>query len=178
MRISPGRALLKSRIEKAKEGIDLLTVAGDVGAELRKKGGRWRGKCPLCDNGAHSDAFSLDEGKGLFYCFACGRGGDLIGLVELWGPFSIPEAVAWLGHTYNLDLPERPASWFKKQDRQARMRARLEKEREMVLKRRMFKVALLPLLEDCMEEEIRGAWEDFKKISIWAFVQHQEATSE
>jgi hypothetical protein len=48
----------------------------------------------------------------------------------------------------------------------------------MVLKRRMFKVALLPLLEDCMEEEIRGAWEDFKKISIWAFVQHQEATSE
>jgi DNA primase len=178
MRISPGRSLLKSRIEAAKEGVDLLTVARDLGAEVKRKGQRWRGKCPLCENGEHSDAFSLNNDKGLFHCFAWGVGGDLVRLVEVWGPFSVPEAVAWLDHTYNLDLPARPKSWFEKQDRQSKMRARLEKEREMILKRRLFKIALLPLLEDCSEAEIRGAWEDFKRISVWAFVKYGEAAGE
>ena len=84
------------------------------------------------------------------------------------------EAVAWLGHTYNLDLPERPDSWFHKQSRQARLRERLQEQREMVLKRRLFKIALLPLLEDATEAEIRAAWEDFKRISVWAFVKYDE----
>ena len=98
VRVSPGRKLLERRIRAAKEGIDLLSVAQDL-TTLRKKGERWRGKCPICDNGAHSDAFSLDDELGLWHCFACGSGGDLVRLVELWGPFSVPEAVAWLGHT-------------------------------------------------------------------------------
>src|SRR5215207_8811277 len=91
VRVSPGRKLLERRILAAKEGIDLLSVAGDL-TTLRKKGERWRGKCPICGNGAHSDAFSLDNNLGLWHCFACGSGGDLVSLVELWGGFSVPEA--------------------------------------------------------------------------------------
>jgi hypothetical protein len=45
----------------------------------------------------------------------------------------------------------------------------------MVLKRRLFKIALLPLLEHATEAEIRAAWEDFKRISVWAFVKYDEA---
>ena len=63
VRVSPGRKLLERRIRAAKEGIDLLSVAQDL-TTLRKKGERWRGKCPICDNGAHSDAFSLDDNSG------------------------------------------------------------------------------------------------------------------
>jgi DNA primase len=177
VRVSPGCKLLERRIQAAKEGIDLLTVTQDL-TTLRKKSERWRGKCPICDNGAHSDAFSLDDNLGLWHCFACGAGGDLVRLVELWGPFSVSEAVAWLGHTYNLDLPERPDSWFHKQSRQARLRERLQEQREMVLKRRLFKIALLPLLEDATEAEIRAAWEDFKRISVWTFVKYDEPAHE
>ena len=175
VRVSPGRKLLERRIQAAKEGIDLLSVAQDL-TTLRKKGEQWRGKCPICGNGAHSDAFSLDAAADLFYCHACGRGGDTVRLVELWGPFTVAEAVAWLGHTYGLHLPERPDSWFEKQDRQARLRNQLQQQREMVLKRRLFKIALLPLLEDATEAEIRAAWEDFKRISVWTFVKYDEAT--
>jgi hypothetical protein len=75
-------------------------------------------------------------------------------------------------------LPERPDSWFEKQDRQARLRKQLQQQREMVLKRRLFKIALLPLLEDATEAEIRAAWEDFKRISVWAFVTYDEAAHE
>src|SRR5918995_1439547 len=69
VRVSPGRKLLERRIQAAKEGIDLLSVAQDL-TTLRKKGERWRGKCPICDNGTHSDAFSLDDNLGLWHCFA------------------------------------------------------------------------------------------------------------
>jgi DNA primase len=169
VRVSPGRKLLERRIQAAKEGIDLLTVAQDL-TTLRKKGERWRGKCPLCGNGAHSGAFSLDAERGLFYCHACGSGGDLVRLVELWGPFSLPEAVAWLGHTYDLDLPERPESWFRKQDRQARLRDKLREERRNVHRRRLFRLFLpmLETIEDPKErkEETLKVWDGIKRMKL------------
>ena len=171
VRVSPGSTLLERRIRAAKEGIDLLSVAQDL-TTLRKKGEQWRGKCPICDNGAHSDAFSLHDDLGLWHCFACGSGGDLVRLVELWGPFSTAEAVAWLGHRYGLDLPERPESWFRKQSRQRRLRERLELERLEVKRRRLFRYFVLPELENVAEperaEETRTAWERFKRISPYA----------
>ena len=172
VRVSPGRKLLARRIQAAKEGIDLLTVAQDL-TTLRKKGQRWRGKCPICDNGAHSDAFSLDDDLGLWHCFACGSGGDLVRLAELWGPFSASEAVAWLGHTYCLELPERPESWYRKQSRQACLRERLELERLEIKRRRVFRYFILPELEKVAEperaEETQITWERFKRISPYAF---------
>jgi DNA primase len=169
VRVSPGRKLLERRIQAAKEGIDLLSVAQDL-TTLRKKGERWRGKCPICDNGAHSDAFSLDDKLGLWHCFACGSGGDLVRLAELWGGFSVPEAVAYIGHTYGIDLPERPESWFKKQSRQARLRERLEIERQEVKRRRLFRYFIAPELdrvaEPERERETLAAWERFKKVPL------------
>src|SRR5688572_13219916 len=143
VRVSPGSKLLERRIRAAKEGIILLSVAQDL-KPLRMKSERWRGKCPICDNGAHSDAFSLDDKLGLWHCFACGSGRDLVRLVELWGPFSVPEAVAWIGHRYGLDLPERPESWYGKQDRQARPRQAVTEARPEIKRRRPMKYLILP----------------------------------
>lgn len=166
VRISP--RILDNRIKAAKAGIDLPTVAGDLGKPLTKRGERWRGMCPLCENGDNSDAFSCDER--LFYCFACGIGGDVVRLVERWGPFSVGEAVAWLGQTYNLDLPGRPESWFKKQSRQARLREAIEAERQELKRRRLFKYFILPELEEVAEpdrtKEMHIAWERFKKVPL------------
>ena len=169
VRVSPGRKLLERRIRAAKEGIDLLSVAQDL-TTLRKKGERWRGKCPICDNGAHSDAFSLDDKLGLWHCFACGSGGDLVSLVELWGPFSVPEAVAWIGHRYGVELPERPESWYRKQDRQARIRELMREERRNIHRRRLFRI-FLPMLESIedpkeREEETNKVWDSIKRWPI------------
>jgi DNA primase len=177
VRVSPGRKLLERRIRAAKEGIDLLSVAQDL-TTLRKKGERWRGKCPICDNGAHSDAFSLDDKLGLWHCFACGSGGDLVRLVELWGPFTLPEAVAWIGHRYGLDLPERPESWYRKQDRQARLRQAVIEERREIKRRRLFKYLILPEIEKLPEadqaREAERSWEQFKKVPM-AFLDNHGA---
>ena len=45
-------------------------------------GGRLMGLCPL-----HADrkpSFLLDPNKNLFYCYGCGRGGDVIRFAELY----------------------------------------------------------------------------------------------
>ena len=166
VRVSP--RILERRIKAAKSGVTILQVAQDL-TELTKRGERWRGKCPICENGERSEAFSLTEDLGLFHCFSCGSGGDVVRLAQCTGPFpSAAEAAAWLGHTYNLDLPERPDSWFRKQDRQARLRERVALERLEVKRRRIFKYLILPCLEDVAEvdrqRETDLAWERFKKI--------------
>ena len=52
------------------------------------------GLCPL-----HSDrkpSFLLDPNKSLFYCYGCGRGGDVIRFAELYHQMKFPYALALL----------------------------------------------------------------------------------
>jgi DNA primase len=56
--------------------------------------GRWMGLCPL-----HQDrhpSFVVDPGKGLFYCYGCGRGGDVIRFAEIYHEVRFPQALVLL----------------------------------------------------------------------------------
>ena len=44
--------------------------------------GRWMGLCPL--HGDHKPSFLVDTNKDLFYCYGCGRGGDVIRFAEIY----------------------------------------------------------------------------------------------
>ena len=62
--------------------------------------GRWMGLCPL--HGDHKPSFLVDPNKNLFYCYGCGRGGDVIRLAELYhrevpASFDVTAPMAWLG---------------------------------------------------------------------------------
>jgi len=81
--------------------------------------GRLMGLCPL-----HADrrpSLLVDPGKSLFYCYGCGRGGDVIRFVELFHGVPFGEALAvlrrWSGagsllndvvHFYQLQLQRHP----------------------------------------------------------------------
>jgi DNA primase len=56
--------------------------------------GRWMGLCPL--HGDYQPSFLVDPTKDLFYCYGCGRGGDVIRFAELYHQVKFPQAVAWL----------------------------------------------------------------------------------
>ena len=56
--------------------------------------GRWMGLCPLHDD--HQPSFLVDPNQDLFYCYGCGRGGDVIRFAELYHQVKFPQAVAWL----------------------------------------------------------------------------------
>ena len=56
--------------------------------------GRWMGLCPLHSD--HKPSFLVDPTKSLFYCYGCGRGGDVIRFVELYRQVKFPQALALL----------------------------------------------------------------------------------
>ena len=56
--------------------------------------GRWMGLCPL--HADHQPSFLVDPCKNLFYCYGCGRGGDVIRFAELYHQVRFPQALALL----------------------------------------------------------------------------------
>ena len=56
--------------------------------------GRWMGLCPL--HADHKPSFLVDPHKDLFYCYGCGRGGDVIRFAELYHQVKFPQALALL----------------------------------------------------------------------------------
>ncbi len=65
------------------------------------RGGRWLGLCPLHTD--HKPSFLVDSQKGLFYCYGCGRGGDVIRFIELYHQVDFSQALTllreWCGVT-------------------------------------------------------------------------------
>lgn len=86
----------RQALDDLKQRISLLDYlrAQDWQPIRRLTRNRWLGLCPL-----HSDrkpSFLLDASHGLFYCYGCGRGGDIIRFVELYEQVSFPQALATL----------------------------------------------------------------------------------
>jgi DNA primase len=71
--------------------------------------GRWMGLCPLHQD--HKPSFVVDTNKNLFYCYGCGRGGDVIRFAELYHQVRFPQALSllcqWRGLAALLDETNR-----------------------------------------------------------------------
>jgi len=72
--------------------------------------GRLLGLCPLHDD--HQPSFLVDPSKNLFYCYGCGRGGDVIRFAELYHQVKFPQAVAFLHQWRGLPPILREAAEF------------------------------------------------------------------
>jgi len=81
--------------------------------------GRWMGLCPLHQDGKPS--FLVDPHHDLFYCYGCGRGGDIFRFIQLYHQLSFPQALtallSWHEHLpllsaaadfYHIQLHRRP----------------------------------------------------------------------
>ena len=60
--------------------------------------GRLMGLCPLHED--HEPSFQVDPRKNLFYCYGCGRGGDVIRFAELFHQVRFPQAL-WMLHQWH-----------------------------------------------------------------------------
>ena len=78
------KSVNRENLDALKREVPLLDYLQALGWRPAKslRGGRWMGLCPLHQD--HKPSFLLDPGKNLFYCYGCGRGGDLIRLAELY----------------------------------------------------------------------------------------------
>jgi DNA primase len=105
-----------SRIKQAVDAVDLI---GQV-VPLRRVGNRHMGLCPF--HREKTPSFQVDASNGLFYCFGCGAGGDVITFTMRHWNLDFREAVKYLAERYNVALPElerRDGKAGRSSDRQA-----------------------------------------------------------
>jgi DNA primase len=90
------KSVSREVLDELKQQISLLDYlqAQDWRPARRLSRGRLLGLCPLHDD--HQPSFLVDPGKSLFYCYGCGRGGDVIRFAELYHKVKFPKAVALL----------------------------------------------------------------------------------
>lgn len=70
--------------------------------ELKKQGRNWIAICPFHDD--HKPSLSVSPEKGLFKCFSCGAGGDVLKFEMLWNKCSWKTAIENLNQRYQLQL--------------------------------------------------------------------------
>ena len=69
---------------------------------LRKRGTTYSGLCPFHQE--KTPSFSVSADKGLYYCFGCGEGGDVVRFLERMENLSFSEVVEQLGERFGIPV--------------------------------------------------------------------------
>jgi DNA primase len=88
-------------VDAVKAAADIVDVVG-ARTQLKKAGARYTGRCPFHEE--RTPSFSVNPVDKLFYCFGCGKGGDLISFVRETENLDFASAVEWLGERFRVAL--------------------------------------------------------------------------
>jgi DNA primase len=91
----------KSSVEEAVAAADMVEIVG-ARTPLRRVGSRWTGRCPFHEE--RTPSFSVNPVEKLFYCFGCGKGGDVITFVRETESLDFADAVEWLADRSRITL--------------------------------------------------------------------------
>lgn len=94
-------------IEEVRARNDVVDVIGGY-IHLQKKGSNYFGLCPF--HNEKSPSFSVSPQKQMYYCFGCGKGGNVITFVMDYENESFQEAVATLADRAGIELPQEEES--------------------------------------------------------------------
>ncbi|MGH9458161.1 MAG: DNA primase, partial [Thermoanaerobaculia bacterium] len=90
-----------SQVRHAADIVDLVSQF----TPLKQAGRSHKGLCPF--HREKTPSFHVDRGKGMFYCFGCGTGGDVFKFIMLTERMNFPEAVEYVANRAGIDLPRR-----------------------------------------------------------------------
>jgi len=164
-------------IDAAKEAVPVIDLADrlhlESGGTWERVGDKWRTNCVLPDHDDSDPSFYVYKKTNSWYCHGCHRGGDVVKLAQLaWGYTEREShiAAAELLLEYGHELPQRPPAYFRKQERQCQTRNAVEETKKNIVRRRLFKHLILPLIdtigdEDERNEELERAWSDFRRLT-------------
>jgi DNA primase len=94
---------------------------------LRKRGATHTGLCPFHQE--KTPSFTVSADKGLYYCFGCGEGGDVVRFLERMENLSFSEAIEQLGERFGVpvEFEEGAGPDAGRKDRETRLLLALEK---------------------------------------------------
>jgi DNA primase len=87
---------------------------------LRRAGARFTGRCPFHEE--RTPSFSVNAVDKLFYCFGCGKGGDVITFVRETENLDFGGAVEWLAERFRVQLEYEESSPRQEEERKRRDR--------------------------------------------------------
>jgi DNA primase len=93
------------KVREVRERAPILEVISDY-MSLRKSGANYQGLCPF--HGEKSPSFNVNPARGIFHCFGCGAGGNVVTFVMRMEGMNFPTAVKFLAKRVGVDIPERP----------------------------------------------------------------------
>jgi DNA primase len=93
------------KVREVRERAPILEVISDY-MSLRKSGANYQGICPF--HGEKTPSFNVNPARGIFHCFGCGLGGNVITFVQRIEGMSFPQAVKFLAKRVGVEIPERP----------------------------------------------------------------------
>jgi DNA primase len=88
-------------VRAAVDAADMVEVVSGR-TQLRKAGARYTGLCPFHEE--RTPSFSVNPQDKLFYCFGCGKGGDVITFVRDTEMLDFAGAVEWLAERFRVTL--------------------------------------------------------------------------
>ena len=94
-------------VNKIMDTARIEEVVGDF-VSLRKSGANYMGLCPFHDE--KTPSFSVSPAKGIFKCFSCGKGGNVVHFVKEHEQISYSEALKWLAKRYHIEVVEKELS--------------------------------------------------------------------
>lgn len=94
----------RADLDALKRATDLVAVVTEAGIVLRRRGRTYFGRCPF--HAERTASFAVSRAAGLYHCFGCGAGGDVIRFVERTQQVSFPEAVRRLARRAGLPIGE------------------------------------------------------------------------
>src|SRR5204863_7535609 len=106
-----------SVMAELRSAADIVQVIGEH-TRLKKAGRSWKGLCPF--HNERTPSFTVDREKGLYHCFGCGAGGDVIHFVRQMDRLDFPEAVEALASRFGVTVPRR-ASRGPRDDRREKL---------------------------------------------------------
>jgi DNA primase len=99
---------------------DMVEVVAGRTQLRRSSGSRYMGRCPFHEE--RTPSFSVNPVDKLYYCFGCGKGGDVISFVRETENLDFVGAVEWLGERFRVPLEYEEASPRQEEARRRRER--------------------------------------------------------
>ena len=87
-------------LDEIRDRADIVDLIGGY-VDLKRSGSNYMGLCPF--HSEKTPSFSVSPSKGIFKCFGCGVGGDVITFIMKRENLGFREAVEFLADKYNID---------------------------------------------------------------------------
>jgi DNA primase len=120
-RVASVARIKDNSVSEVKAAADIVEVVSVRTSLRRASSARFTGRCPFHEE--RTPSFSVDPVEKLYYCFGCGKGGDIVRFVQETENLDFAGAIEWLADRFRVTLEYEETS--PRQDAARRRRDRL-----------------------------------------------------